>query len=234
MPAESPSIDRREQDQHPGRAGVGVPVRDRPLDLLSPVELVRLPVALVVVLLAGADDDESPRAADPGREPLVDIVLLGNGGRECTPAFRVGDDDETLTLAESCARRTPHRPDDALERLTRDRGRLVRAHHATPLEDLLELDAARIRRMIRRRVVIHGRVQGVFFRDSTRRLARQYGVTGWVANRPDGGVEAVFEGEEEAVERLVAFSRKGPRGAEVRSVEVEEEEFEELQGFSVR
>jgi acylphosphatase len=47
-------------------------------------------------------------------------------------------------------------------------------------------------------------------------------------------VEAVFEGEEEAVERLVAFSRKGPRGAEVRSVEVEEEEFEELQGFSVR
>ena len=88
--------------------------------------------------------------------------------------------------------------------------------------------------MIRRRVVIHGRVQGVFFRDSTRRLARQHGVAGWVANRPDGGVEAVFEGEEEAVGRLVAFSRKGPRGAEVRSVEVEEEEFEELQGFSVR
>jgi acylphosphatase len=77
-------------------------------------------------------------------------------------------------------------------------------------------------------------VQGVFFRDSTRRLAQQHGVAGWVANRPDGGVEAVFEGEEEAVERLVAFSRNGPRGAEVRSVEVEEEEFEELQGFSVR
>jgi acylphosphatase len=88
--------------------------------------------------------------------------------------------------------------------------------------------------VIRRRVVIHGRVQGVFFRDSMRRLARQHGVAGWVANRPDGAVEAVFEGEEEAVERLVAFSRKGPRGAEVRSVEVEEEEFEELQGFSVR
>jgi acylphosphatase len=77
-------------------------------------------------------------------------------------------------------------------------------------------------------------VQGVFFRDSTLRLAQQYGVAGWVANRRDGAVEAVFEGEEEAVERLVAFSRTGPRGAEVRSVEVEEEEFEELQGFSVR
>jgi len=99
----------------------------------------------VVIRLAGADDDESPRSADPRREALVDVLLLGNLGRNCTPAFRVGDDDETLTLAESCARRAPHRSDDALERLTRDRGRLVRAHHATPLEDLLELDAARIR-----------------------------------------------------------------------------------------
>jgi acylphosphatase len=74
----------------------------------------------------------------------------------------------------------------------------------------------------------------VFFRDAARRLAQQHGVAGWVANRPDGAVEAVFEGDEEAVERLVTFSRKGPRGAEVRSVEVEEEEPEELQGFSVR
>ena len=74
----------------------------------------------------------------------------------------------------------------------------------------------------------------MFFRDATRRLAQQHGVAGWVANRPDGAVEAVFEGDEEAVERLVTFSRKGPRGAEVRSVEVEEEEPEELEGFSVR
>jgi acylphosphatase len=74
----------------------------------------------------------------------------------------------------------------------------------------------------------------VFFRDATRRLAQQHGVAGWVANRPDGAVEAVFEGDEEAVERLVTFSHEGPRGAEVRSVEVEEEELEELQGFSVR
>jgi acylphosphatase len=88
--------------------------------------------------------------------------------------------------------------------------------------------------MIRRRVIVHGLVQGVFFRDSTRRLAQRHGVAGSVSNRPDGGVEAVFEGEAEAVERLVAFSREGPRGAQVDSVEVTEEEPEGLSGFAVR
>ncbi len=88
--------------------------------------------------------------------------------------------------------------------------------------------------MVRRRVVVHGRVQGVFFRDSTRRRAQQLGVTGWVANRPDGAVEAVFEGEADAVDRLVAFVREGPRGAEVFQVDVTNEEPEGLPGFSVR
>ncbi len=88
--------------------------------------------------------------------------------------------------------------------------------------------------MIRRRVVVHGYVQGVFFRDSTRRLAQQHGVAGWVSNRWDGAVEAVFEGNEDAVERLVAFCRGGPRGAQVESVEVEAEEPEGLTGFTVR
>lgn len=88
--------------------------------------------------------------------------------------------------------------------------------------------------MIRRRVVVHGHVQGVFFRDSTRRLAQRHAVAGWVANRGDGAVEAVFEGEAAAVERLVAFSREGPRGAQVESVEVSEEEPEDLLGFVVR
>lgn len=88
--------------------------------------------------------------------------------------------------------------------------------------------------MIRRRVIVRGLVQGVFFRDSARRLAQRHGVSGWVANRADGAVEAVFEGEADAVERLVAFSRKGPRGAEVKSVEVMEEEPEGLSGFAVR
>jgi acylphosphatase len=88
--------------------------------------------------------------------------------------------------------------------------------------------------MIRRRVIVRGLVQGVFFRDSTRRLAQRHGVSGWVANRADGAVEAVFEGEADAVERLVAFSRKGPRGAQVGSVEVTEEEPEGLSGYAVR
>jgi acylphosphatase len=88
--------------------------------------------------------------------------------------------------------------------------------------------------VIRRRVIVRGLVQGVFFRDSTRRLAQRHSVSGWVANRPDGAVEAVFEGEADAVERLVAFSREGPRGAQVDSVQVEEEEPEQLTGFSMR
>jgi acylphosphatase len=74
----------------------------------------------------------------------------------------------------------------------------------------------------------------VFFRDSLRRLAQQHGVAGWVKNRWDGAVEAVFEGEDHAVERLVAFSREGPRGARVDRVEVIAEEPEGLAGFSVR
>lgn len=88
--------------------------------------------------------------------------------------------------------------------------------------------------MIRRRVIVHGRVQGVFFRDSARRLAQQRGVAGWASNRSDGAVEAVFEGDDEAVERLVAFTREGPRGAQVDRVEVSEEEPEGLTDFSIR
>jgi acylphosphatase len=88
--------------------------------------------------------------------------------------------------------------------------------------------------MIRRRVIVHGHVQGVVFRDSTRRLARQHGVAGRVSNRWDGSVEAVFEGEPDAVERLVRFMREGPRGAVVERVDVADEEPEGLSGFDVR
>ncbi len=87
--------------------------------------------------------------------------------------------------------------------------------------------------MIRRRVVAHGRVQGVFFRDSVRRMAQQRSVAGWVANRWDGSVEAVFEGEQEAVQRLVQFMHEGPRGADVEHVDVFEEEPEGFAGFNV-
>jgi len=88
--------------------------------------------------------------------------------------------------------------------------------------------------VIRRRVIVHGHVQGVFFRDSTSRLARRHGVAGWVSNRWDGSVEAVFEGEADAVERLVRFAHDGPRGASVERVEVVSEQPEGLGGFDVR
>ena len=87
--------------------------------------------------------------------------------------------------------------------------------------------------MIRRRVVVSGEVQGVFFRDSTRREAARRGVSGWVRNRADGAVEAVFEGPESAVGELVEWCRSGPPRADVRDVEVVEEEPEALEGFRV-
>jgi acylphosphatase len=79
---------------------------------------------------------------------------------------------------------------------------------------------------VRRRVVVHGDVQGVFFRDSTRDEAEARGVSGSVTNRDDGAVEAVFEGPRDAVEALVAFCREGPSRASVEDVEVTEEEPE--------
>jgi acylphosphatase len=88
--------------------------------------------------------------------------------------------------------------------------------------------------MIRRRAVVRGRVQGVFFRDTMRRMAQSRGVAGWVTNRPDGTVEAVFEGEPQDVESMLSFSREGPRGAAVERVEVIEEEPESLSGFAIR
>jgi acylphosphatase len=87
---------------------------------------------------------------------------------------------------------------------------------------------------VRRRVVVQGYVQGVFFRDTTRREAHRRGVAGWVRNRPDGAVEAVFEGDPEAVADMVGFCERGPRGADVMSVESSEEPVEGLSGFEVR
>ena len=88
--------------------------------------------------------------------------------------------------------------------------------------------------MIRYRVLISGRVQGVAYRDSCRRVAEQHGVTGWVRNLPDGSVEAVFEGRSADVGRLVEWSRRGPRLAEVADVRVHAEEPEGISGFQVR
>ena len=87
--------------------------------------------------------------------------------------------------------------------------------------------------MQRRHVVIYGFVQGVGFRFHVERAANSRGVAGWVRNRADGAVEAVFEGESEDVEALVDFCRRGPRGAQVDRVDVEEESAEGLGGFRV-
>jgi acylphosphatase len=87
---------------------------------------------------------------------------------------------------------------------------------------------------VRRRVVVRGRVQGVFFRDSVRRQALDAGVTGWVENRPDGAVEAVFEGAADVVARVVEFCRCGPPGAEVVDMDCFDEAPEGIRGFDVR
>ena len=88
--------------------------------------------------------------------------------------------------------------------------------------------------MIRRRLIVHGRVQGVGFRWAIARAAESRGVSGWAANRADGSVEAVLEGEPDAVESVVRLSREGPRGAQVDRVDVVEEEPEALRGFVTR
>ena len=88
--------------------------------------------------------------------------------------------------------------------------------------------------MKRARVVVRGSVQGVFFRTETRDRARSLGVAGWVRNVPDGTVEAVFEGNDEKVDSMVEWCRRGPSGAGVDDVEVKWVEPEGEACFSIR
>ena len=99
-----------------------------------------------------------------------------------------------------------------------------------PLARITTMDAERTCR----RVVVHGRVQGVFFRDSTQERADSENVTGWICNRPDGAVEAQFEGAPDAVGRMIAFCRSGPASADVQDLEVSEVPPEGLSCFEVR
>lgn len=83
-------------------------------------------------------------------------------------------------------------------------------------------------------MIVHGRVQGVFFRAATKREAQSLGVNGWVRNLPDGRVEAIFEGEEDVVKMLVDFCRQGPRGAKVSKVDVSWEPYKsEFRSFNI-
>ena len=87
---------------------------------------------------------------------------------------------------------------------------------------------------VRKRVTVKGDVQGVFFRDTTRSESQTHEVAGWVTNNPDGSVEAVFEGDPEAVEAMIDFARTGPRSADVEDIEISDEEPEGISGFEVR
>jgi acylphosphatase len=88
--------------------------------------------------------------------------------------------------------------------------------------------------MVRYRVLVSGWVQGVFFRDSCRRVAEEHGVGGWVRNLPDGRVEAVFEGPPDDVRLLVDWARHGPRRAVVNDIAVHPEPPEGLTTFRIR
>lgn len=87
---------------------------------------------------------------------------------------------------------------------------------------------------VKAHVFITGRVQGVYFRYKTRCEAKKYGVTGWVRNLPDGRVEAIFNGNKENVDKLIAFVGKGPSGAKVRDVDVKWQEYSgEFEDFEI-
>jgi acylphosphatase len=84
------------------------------------------------------------------------------------------------------------------------------------------------------RVKIFGEVQGVFFRANTKEKADELGIKGWVRNLPDGSVEALFEGEDQAVNEIINWCKKGPIGARVEKVEIKEEKFKnEFKKFSI-
>ncbi len=88
---------------------------------------------------------------------------------------------------------------------------------------------------VRAHVFVSGRVQGFFFRSVTKREADALEAKGWVLNRSDGRVEAVFEGEESAVKRMIEFCRRGPLGARVEKVDVAWEHYVgEFREFEIR
>jgi len=88
--------------------------------------------------------------------------------------------------------------------------------------------------LTRSHVFVFGQVQGVGYRFSTHKIADQLGLNGWVRNLPDGRVEAVFEGEEQAIEAMLKWCKTGPRMAIVQHLEVIPEPPEHLQGFQIK
>jgi acylphosphatase len=89
-------------------------------------------------------------------------------------------------------------------------------------------------RTVRRRVIVHGNVQAVFFRDTTRKWALEHDLAGWVRNRDDGTVEVVLEGMEDRMDRVLGMLELGPPEATVEHLEVTEENPTGIDGFDVR
>ena len=91
-----------------------------------------------------------------------------------------------------------------------------------------------MQKQVRAHAVISGRVQGVFFRVETQRAAKRFGVFGWVRNKRDGTVEAVFEGQQQAVDAVLQWCQEGPNLAVVKNVEVKWLDFTgELERFDI-
>lgn len=88
--------------------------------------------------------------------------------------------------------------------------------------------------IVRKRALVTGRVQGVFFRDTCRRVAEEHGVDGWARNLSDGRVEIVLEGPSEDVDRVIVWAREGTPWAQVSEVEVTDEDVRGESGFSIR
>lgn len=84
-------------------------------------------------------------------------------------------------------------------------------------------------------LLISGRVQGVFFRANTKQKAQKLGLMGWVKNTPDGKVEAVAEGEQEAIQRLIEWAKQGPAVAEVEQVDIDWKDYKgKFDSFEIR
>ena len=90
-------------------------------------------------------------------------------------------------------------------------------------------------RKVRAHIFVSGRVQGVFFRDSTRRIAEELDIFGWVKNSNNSRVEAVLEGEKEIIEKLIEWAKKGPVLARVNGIEIEWQDYKgEFKNFEIR
>ena len=101
---------------------------------------------------------------------------------------------------------------------------LVNRQHLYPLTTAEKMAIHPVPPKLTLRLVIHGRVQGVFYRDSMRREAQKLGIAGWVRNRSDGAVEAVVHGESAAVDAMVRWAQRGPEWAQVERVETQPDE----------